>query len=248
MPFDERCRSNPFRFALFGDGVEQLFLFSGMFDRISRKIVSFEAIMLSIAACIVSSVHSSLSGVSANASLKRLLNVVSMSFEQVVNPLYIIGGNASVAFLEMADDERNVDFRHDRFQFQHIRAVVERTCRRREHLLHHVALATGEDEVAVAQLLNMRSQLCLDIFLRILSDLLKLVDSYDTRLVRMGEVLENFIQRIFRSVDVAQLDVESRHARDGVEAEFAADGLDGLNKQRCHLSAAGQKGFVYLAS
>ena len=111
-----------------------------------------------------------------------------------------------------------------------------------------MALAAGENKVAVAQLLNMGSQLRLDILLWVFGDLLKLVDGHDTRLVRMGEVLENFIQRIFRSVDIAQLHIKGRHARDGVETEFAADGFNGLNEQRGHLSAAGQKGFVYLTS
>ena len=148
----------------------------------------------------------------------------------------------------MTGDERNVDFRNDRFQFQHICTMVERTCCRREHLLHHVALAAGEDEVAVAQLLNMGPQLRLDILLGIFGDLLKLVDSHDARLVCMSKVLENFIQRIFRAVDIAQLHIECRHTRDRVEAEFAADGLDGQNEQAGHLAAAGQKGFVYCTS
>lgn len=129
MPLDERCRSDSFRFALFGDGVEQLFL---LFRNVRQNLAEnrivrddyvvdrgsegFERTLLAF-------------GSIGERLVERLLNVVSMSLEQVVNPFYIIGGNASVAFLEMADDERNVDFRHDRFQFQHISAVVERTCR-----------------------------------------------------------------------------------------------------------------------
>lgn len=70
VPFDEIGRCNTLGFALPGDGIKQLLLLSGTFDRISRKIVSFEAIILSMAARIVSNVHSSPSGVSANDSLK----------------------------------------------------------------------------------------------------------------------------------------------------------------------------------
>lgn len=108
-----------------------------------------------------------------------------MAFVQIVNSLCIVGSNSSVTFLKMADDERNINFRNNRFQFQHIRAMVERTYRRREHLLHHVALASGEDEVAVTQLLNVCSQLRLDIFLRVLGDLLELVDRHDAWLICM---------------------------------------------------------------
>lgn len=185
MPFDECCRGNPLRFTVFGDGIEQLFLFFGDVrqyfskNRIVRgnhvvdcRSKSFERTHLafgSVSECLV----------------ERLLNVIGMAFVQIVNSLCIVGSNSSVTFLEMADDERNINFRNNRFQFQHIRAMVERTCRRREHLLHHVALASGEDEVAVTQLLNVRSQLRLDIFLRVLGDLLELVDRHDAWLICM---------------------------------------------------------------
>lgn len=185
MPFDECCRGYSLRFAVFGDGIEQLFLFFGYVRQyfaknsivrgnhvVNCRSKSFERTHLafgSVGECLV----------------ERLLNVIGMTFEQIVNSLCIVGSNSSVTFLEMADDERNINFRNNRFQFQHIRAMVERTCRRHEHLLHHVALASGEDEVAVTQLLNVRSQLRLDIFLRVLGDLLELVNRHDAWFICM---------------------------------------------------------------
>ena len=56
--------------------------------------------------------------------------------------------------------------------------------------------------MAIIYFLNMCPQQSLDILFRIFSDLLKFVDGNNTGFIGFGKINENFIQRIFGSVDI----------------------------------------------
>ena len=71
----------------------------------------------------------------------------------------------------------------------------------------------------------MSPQQSLYILLRIFGNLLELINRYDAKLVRMRQILENLIERIFGSLDISQLHIESGKIGDGVEPEFPADCL-----------------------
>lgn len=209
MAFDEFCGCDPFRLAVFGDGVKQCFLFFRDVredfaeyrvvrcnHRVDGGTYGFERAFLSF-------------GGVGKGFVEGFLNVVCVSFKEAVNFFHMPGCDLPVAFLKMADDERDVDLGFDGFQFQHVRAVVEGACRRGEHLLHHVAFAAGENEVAVACILDVCAQKGFYVFFRVFGDLLEFVDCYDAWFVRICQVAENFIQGIFRTHDVAQLDRKS---------------------------------------
>ena len=94
----------------------------------------------------------------------------------------------------------------------------------------------------------MGSQKCFNILFRIFGYLLELVNGHNARSVGLGQVLKNFIERIFRALYIPQLNIESRETRNGVETEFPTDGFDGLDKERRHFPAARQEAFVYFTS
>ena len=171
-----------------------------------------------------------------------------MSFEEPVDPCCIIGQNAAIAFLEMPYDKGDINIRLDSLKLQHIGTVVKRACSRGKHLLHHVPFAAGENEIAVAELLDMSAQKSLDILLRILRNLLELIDGNNTGPVRIGQIPENLLQRVFGMFDVAQLDTEGRHSAYGIEPEPSTDRLEGADEEVDHLFALWQQGLVYLAA
>jgi len=80
----------------------------------------------------------------------------------------------------------------------------------------------------------------------VFGNLLELIDRYDARLVRMRQILENLIERIFGPLDISQLHIESGKIGDGVEPEFPADGLNRLNEKSRHFTTARQECFVNL--
>ena len=74
--------------------------------------------------------------------------------------------------------------------------------------------------MAVLRPLDVSPQQSLYVLLRIFGNLLELVNRYDARLVRMSQILENLIERIFGPLDISQLDIESGKIGDGVEPKF----------------------------
>ena len=64
-------------------------------------------------------------------------------------------------------------------------------------------LATGENEVTVVHLLYLPSQQSLNILLRVFADLLELINGYYAGFVRILQILENLLQRIFRLFNIA---------------------------------------------
>ena len=60
-----------------------------------------------------------------------------------------------------------------------------------------MGLTAGEYKMHIAQMLDMRTEKGLDIFLRILAYLLELVESHDARTVCLLKTLEDLRQRIF---------------------------------------------------
>ena len=169
-----------------------------------------------------------------------------MPLKKCINLFRIDGGYRTVAPLEMPDDKRDVNLRRNGFQLQHVGTVVERPGGRCKHLLHHVAFAPGKDKMAVLRPLDVSPQQSLYILLRIFGNLLELVNRYDARLVRMSQILENLIERIFGPLDISQLHIESGKIGDGVEPEFPADGLNRLNEKSRHFTTTRQECFVNL--
>ena len=109
-----------------------------------------------------------------------------------------------------------------------------------------MAFAPGKDKMAVLRPLDVSPQQSLYVLLRIFGNLLELVNRYDARLVRMSQILENLIERIFGPLDISQLDIESGKIGDGVEPKFPADGLNRLNEKSHHFTTARQECFINL--
>ena len=56
-------------------------------------------------------------------------------------------------------------------------------------------------------MLDISTQQSLRILFRILCNLLKLIDSNNTRLIRYSQIMKNFIQSRFRRLDIAQFQI-----------------------------------------
>lgn len=85
--------------------------------------------------------------------------------------------------------------------------------------------APGEDKMAVGRFLYMCPKQGFYVFFRIIGNLLKFVYGDDTGSVGFVYVFENFVQRVFRSFNITQFEVESGEIADRVESESTADGL-----------------------
>ena len=65
-------------------------------------------------------------------------------------------------------------------------------------------LASGKDEMGIVAMLHVSAQDSFHIVFRIICDLLEFVDGYDAGLVRLFQIMEYFIQRSVRRLDVSQ--------------------------------------------
>ena len=131
-----------------------------------------------------------------------------MTFEQSVNTSNALVGNPFTGLFEMLPYEFVIGSLLDGAEVQERSTLVERPGSREENILHHVALASGKNEVRVGTFLYMRTQYGFHIFFRITGDLLELVNGHQTGFVRRFEIREKFLQRYLRLAYLPDTDVE----------------------------------------
>ena len=73
-----------------------------------------------------------------------------------------------------------------------------------------MAVAARIDEKAIVHPLDMCAKRGFHVLLRIVGNLLELVDGEDTGLVGLLQIAENLFQRQLGRMDITQFDVESR--------------------------------------
>ena len=83
----------------------------------------------------------------------------------------------------------------------------------------------------------MAAQQGFDVFLRIVGDLLELVETNDARLVGLLQGFEDFLKRELRIVHIAERKAEFGHPRRRVETEVGTERFQCLHKPKCHFLA-----------
>lgn len=141
-------------------------------------------------------------------------------------------------FFEQPQGEVGVGVEGDGFQPHADGALVEGFGGGVEHVAHDVPFASGEDELGLLALLDFAAQQGFHVFLFVGADLLEFIDGDEAGFVGCFEVVEDFVQRGLRGVDVAQADVETGFAGDAVQFEADAQGAHHLEE------AFGQEGFA----
>lgn len=86
----------------------------------------------------------------------------------------------------------------------------------------------------ITQMLYVRAEQSLDIFLRIFAYLLEFIESDNTRFVGLFKALEYLRQRIFRTGYVPESKAEDRQTACRVKPELRVDGFQALHKTLQH--------------
>ena len=172
-------------------------------------------------------------------AVQQSLHIPRMTFEQSVNTSNALVGNPFTGLFEMLPYEFVIGSLLDGAEVQERSTLVERPGSREENILHHVALASGKNEVRVGTFLYMRTQYGFHIFFRITGDLLELVNGHQTGFVRRFEIREKFLQRYLRLAYLPDTDVEYGLSGDGIELESRTQGGDSREKSLCKLPAFG---------
>lgn len=144
------------------------------------------------------------------------MDIIGVAFEEVVGKLRGTGEDFSPGLAELGANECHVLLPGDPVQIKLLRAVVKRFCGGVEHVLEDVAVAAGEDEAAVVHRLNVGAQERFHVLFRVAVDLLEFVDGEDAGEVGFFQVVEDFPEREFGSLDVTELDVEGGDSRNRV--------------------------------
>ena len=101
-------------------------------------------------------------------------------------------------------------------QVDDLRTLKEGALCRNEHLVHHVLLATSEDEIDVGHELDIGSQQRFGVGSGVVGDLLELVNGDVAPFARLLQVLKDAAQRLLLLVD-CDVERERRHAGLGIK-------------------------------
>ena len=101
-------------------------------------------------------------------------------------------------------------------QVDNLRTLEEGALRRNEHLVHHVLLATGEDEIDIGHELDIGSQQRFGVGSSVVGDLLELVNGNVASFTRLLQVFEDVAQRLLFLMD-CDVERERRHAGLGIK-------------------------------
>lgn len=151
--------------------------------------------------------------------VQEVVDVVGVAFEKVVGEGGGTGEDFPAGFAELVTNEGHVLLPGNPVQVQLLDRVVEGFRRGVEHILQDVAVAAGEDEPAVVHRLDIGSEEGLDVLFGVFVNLLEFVDGENAGEIGLFQVGEDFSEREFGGVDVAELDVEGGDARDGIVGE-----------------------------
>ena len=153
-------------------------------------------------------VHRLFRGDGGEDVVQEVMDIVGVAFEEVVGQLRGAGEDFPPGLSELGTDECHVLLPGNPVQVQLLRAVVKRFCGGVEHVLQDVPVAAGEDEAAVVHRLDVRAQERFHVLFRVAVDLLEFVDGEDAGEIGLFQVGEDFPEREFRGLNVAELDVE----------------------------------------
>lgn len=164
-------------------------------------------------------VHRLFRGDGGENVVQEVMDIVSMPFEEVVGQLRGAGEDFPPGLAKLGANERHVLFPGNSVQIKLLRAVVKRFCGRVEHVFQDVAIAAGEDEAAVVHRLDVGAQERFHVLFRVAVDLLEFVDGEDAGEIGLLQVGEDFPEREFGSLDVAEFDIEGGNSRNWVVGE-----------------------------
>ena len=128
-------------------------------------------------------------------AIEKALDIPSMSIKFIVNHIENLTGKLHAMFSKVRSSETGIRLSINGANSQQLRTLIERSFRRREHLLHQMLLAARKNKVYIRQELDIGAQQSLDTLSRIFGDLLKLVDCNIASFLRRAQIIEYFFQR-----------------------------------------------------
>ncbi len=166
-------------------------------------------------------VHRLFRGDGGEDVVQKVMDIIGVAFEEVVGQLGGAGEDFPSGLVELGANEGHVLLSGDSVQIKLLRAVVKGLRSGVEHVLQDVPVAAGEDEAAVVHRLDVGAQERFHVLFRVPVDLLEFVDGEDAGEVGLFQISEDFPEREFGGLDVAEFDVEGGNSRDRVVGETA---------------------------
>ena len=141
--------------------------------------------------------------------MKQIVDIIGVSLKKPVGIRHHLRCDLSPSVHKHSFRKTNINVFRDTLQVYLFCTIVERFCSSAEHIFQDMTVTACIDKQTIIHSLDMCTQNGFDILLRIIGNLLKLVNGKDAGFVGLFQIAEDLFQRELRKMDVTQLDIES---------------------------------------